>query len=143
MVLKGIIRMNAENKLKFYIHDPEGLEWNEFDFYNKENIPLLKKLISEGLEKGGNFIQFDIGDVAIFEEYHIEPPKFAVWFFLCDEFLTLDFDGVFERAQRIIRFYNHFGKDMPSFLELLNVMNSYLDNYGDNFEEIVDEWVGM
>lgn len=51
MVLKGIIRMNAENKLKFYIHDPEGLEWNEFDFYNKENIPLLKNLFQRDLKR--------------------------------------------------------------------------------------------
>lgn len=66
-----------KEKLKFYIHDHEGLEWKEFDFSDKEeNIRALEQLVLKKIEKGDDFIRFDVGDAAIFEEYSMKPPHF-------------------------------------------------------------------
>lgn len=139
---------SKKNKLKFYVHDPKGSEWKEFDFYDKEkNILLLKQLILKKIENYEYYIQFDIGDVAIFEKYNMDPPNFKVHFDFENDSgrLLLDCNNVFERAQKIIKFYNHFGKDLILFLELLNLLDEYLDGYhGDscqNFEQIIDEWL--
>lgn len=136
----------SKEKLKFYIHDPEGLEWEEFDFYDKEkNILLLKQLILKRIEKSEYYIQFDIGDVAIFEKYNMDPPNFKVYFDFESSSgrLLLNCDDVFERAQRIVKFYNYFGKDLVTFLELLNVINDCLDLCVGDYEELIEKWLGV
>lgn len=133
----------SKEKLKFYIHDPEGLEWKEFNFSDKEeNIRALEQLVLKKIEKGDDFIRFDVGDAAIFEEYSMKPPHFSVWFYIDDDGrLMLDFNEVFNRAGKIIKFYNHFAKDMVTFLELCNVIQDCQSDYGNDFEDFIDKWM--